>query len=117
MILAVVAFVAWGIPITQGFHFGCHVLVGDKFREVRLGIEMCRGENQSERNAAEAAQRGAQESEERSRKAAEERQAREAQADKQREEQTIDDDRPAHELAVTNLLAEAVWLQSRALHE
>ncbi len=116
-ILAVVAFVAWGIPVAQGFHFGCHVLVGDKFREVRLGIEMCRGENESERNAALAAQREAQEGEERTRRANEERRAQEARAEKQREEQTIEEERPAHEQAAIKLSAEAASLHQKAHHQ
>jgi len=37
VILGLIAFIVWGIPILQGFHFGCNVLAGDKFREVRLG--------------------------------------------------------------------------------
>jgi hypothetical protein len=117
VILAVAAFIAWGIPIIQGFHFGCHVLVGDKVREVRLGIEMCRGENQSERNAAAAAQRESTESEERAHKATEERQVQEAQANKRREEQTVEDERPSHEEAVTKLLSEAASLHGKADHE
>jgi hypothetical protein len=50
VILGLVVFVAWGLPILHGFHFGCNLLAGDKFREVRLGLEMCRGENQAEVN-------------------------------------------------------------------
>jgi hypothetical protein len=117
VIVAVVAFVAWGIPIIQGFHFGCHVLTGDKVRAVRLGFEMCRGENQSERNAAEAAQRESRESEERAHKATEERQSQETQAKTQQEEQMIEEERPAHEEAVTKLLSEAASLQEKAHHE
>jgi hypothetical protein len=117
VIIAVVAFVAWGVPVIQGFHFGCHLLVGDKVREVRLGIEMCRGENESERNAAEAAQRATKESEEQAHRATEERQAQETQAEKQREEQAVEEERPAHEQAVTRLLGEAASLHGKAHRE
>ncbi len=117
MIIAVVVFVAWGTPIIRGFHFGCHVLTGDKVREVRLGFEMCRGENQSERNAAEATQRESRESEERAHKATEERQAQETEAKAQQEEQAIEEERPGHEEAVAKLLSEATSLQGKAHHE
>ena len=50
-IAVVVAIIAWGIPIAQGFHFGCNVFAGDIYRESRLGIQMCRAENQAEANA------------------------------------------------------------------
>lgn len=63
VILVVAAFVAWGIPIAQGFHFGCNLLVGDKFREVRIGLEMCRGENSTERSQKETEAREKREAE------------------------------------------------------
>jgi hypothetical protein len=88
VIVLLVAFIAWGIPILQGFHFGCNVLAGDIYRENRLGFQMCRAENESERTAEREAAK--HEEEAKAKQAAEQRQAEEHQAEQQREAERPD---------------------------
>jgi flagellar biosynthesis GTPase FlhF len=85
-ILAVVASIAWGIPIANGFHFGCNPLAGDKFREARLGIEMCRGENSSERSQKEVEARVKGEAEQAEQRATEKKEAEEQREQHEKEE-------------------------------
>jgi hypothetical protein len=84
VIVLIVAGVAWGIPIVQGFHFGCNVLAGDEVREVRLGFEMCRHRTQAEVTEAAETRQNEERSkaEEQQKREAEERQAQQAQAQK-----------------------------------
>ena len=63
VVVALVAVVAWGVPIARGWHFGCHLLNGDKYYEYRLGIEMCRPENTEEKEQKEHQQEAQQEAE------------------------------------------------------
>ncbi len=86
VILAVVASIAWGIPIANGFHFGCNPLAGDKFREARLGIEMCRGENSSERSQKETEARVKGEVEQGEQRATEKKEAEEQREEHEKEE-------------------------------
>jgi flagellar biosynthesis GTPase FlhF len=86
VILAVVAFLAWGIPITQGFHFGCNLFAGDKFREVRLGLEMCRGENSTERSRKATEAREKTEAEQREQQAREQTAANQQREEREKEE-------------------------------
>lgn len=85
-ILAVVASIAWGIPIANGFHFGCNPLAGDKFREARLGIEMCRGENSSERSQKVLEARVKREAEQGEQRATEKKEAEEQREEHEKEE-------------------------------
>jgi phage-related minor tail protein len=91
IILGLVVFVAWGLPILHGFHFGCNLLAGDKFREVRLGLEMCRGENQAEANErtekAQQEQQAKEHSEAEAKKAEHEKEERERPEREARERQ------------------------------
>jgi hypothetical protein len=104
VIVLIVAGVAWGIPIVQGFHFGCNVLAGDEVREVRLGFEMCRHRTQAELTEAAEKRQNEERSkaEEQQKRETEERQAHQAQAQKQSEAE-----RPGLEAAAAKLKGDA----------
>jgi hypothetical protein len=95
VILGLVAFVAWGLPILYGFHFGCNLLVGDKYREVRLGLEMCRGENQTEAN--EKKEQAQQEQQAKEHHEAEEKQVEHAKEERERPEREARERKEAQE--------------------
>jgi hypothetical protein len=84
--VALVAVVAWGIPIAKGWHFGCHLLNGDKYYEYRLGIEMCRPENTEEKGQKEHARVAQQEVEQKATAEKEAHQKAEQEAEHQKEE-------------------------------
>jgi hypothetical protein len=118
IIALVVAGIAWGIPILQGFHFGCNVLAGDIYRESRLGIEMCRGINQAEVTAAKEKVQHEQEAQA-NREAEATRTANEQTAQKEHEaQQTKEAERPGLEAAASKLKTEAAsWRQKLRLEE
>jgi hypothetical protein len=87
VVVALVAVVAWGIPIAKGWHFGCHLLNGDKYYEYRLGIEMCRPENTEEKEQKEHARVAQQEVEQKATAEKEAHQKVEQEAEHQKEEE------------------------------
>lgn len=116
-IVIVVAFIAWGLPILGGWHFGCNVLAGDKYRETRLGIQMCRPENTAEKEAkvkqAQEAERQAQTEKEATAKAEGEKTAqKEHEAEQQHEAE-----RPGLEAAASKLKTEAASWRHKQRHE
>ena len=108
--LLIVAGIAWGIPILQGFHFGCNALAGDEIRETRLGLEMCRARTQAEVNEQrENVQRQAQQEQQADeRREAEERKASEEATHRQREAE-----RPGLEADASTLRGEAAAARKR----
>ena len=110
VIVLIVAGVAWGIPILQGYHFGCNVLAGDTVRTTRLGFEMCRPESQAEAN--EKREHAAQEQQAKEHGEAEQRTAHEHQAAEQQQAE-----RPGLEADAANLKSEAAGLHAKQQHE
>jgi hypothetical protein len=121
VIVLAVAGIAWGIPILQGFHFGCNVLAGDEIRETRLGLQMCRSRTQGEVNEArEKAQQQAQQEREAqaNREAGEKRAENEKVAQREHEaQQQREAERPGLEAAASKLGGEAAALRTKEKHE
>jgi hypothetical protein len=111
------AFFAWGVPIMEGFHFGCNVLAGDTVRTTRLGVEMCRGEDQAEvREKREPAEEKHQATEKRG---AEERGAeQQSNAPSEGKEQAAQEAKtPKLEERASSLRTEAASLHAKQQHE
>src|SRR5258708_28413312 len=121
VLILVVAGTAWGLPVLQGFHYGCNVLAGDEIRESRLGCEMCRSRTQAEVNEArESAQRKARQEQEAqaNREAGEKRAESERVAQREHEaQQQKEAERPGLETAASKLSGEAAALRAKEKHQ
>lgn len=58
LFLGMALFYAFGLPITQGYHFGCNSPdSGSQVRQFRLGIEMCKPMTEAETTTAAESKR------------------------------------------------------------
>lgn len=117
IIIAIIAGIAWGIPILQGYHFGCNVLAGDIYRESRLGIEMCRGISHSEVKEREEHAQHEQEVKAKAESEAKQQEEQTHRQTQEAEETKRNEQRPGHEAAAAKLSAEAGSLRRKQRHE